>query len=96
MKKETKRLIAAILAIIIGLTCGIVLTACGNKSFGFGEYNFKKVHIFTHDGHDVCLELIRWHDDSQGIEIYTKDYDSLFISEGAYMLCQDKCPICDK
>lgn len=90
---KTKRIMSIIMALIIG---AIVLTSCGNMSIGLGNYTFKKVHILTHSGNDVDLTIEKWYDNENGIEICTKECGSMFLSEGCYILCEDKCPICDK
>lgn len=78
------------------LTVGTVfaLSGCGNKSLGMGNYNFTKVHIFSHQG-DACCKVEKWYDNETGIEVKT-DKGSLFLSEGTYMLVGDYCPICQK
>lgn len=96
MKTKTKRIIAAILGAIIGITGGIVLAACGNMSIGLGNFSFKKVHVLTHSGADTDLTVEKWYDNENGIEIYTKECGAIFLSEGCYILCEDRCPICDK
>ncbi len=92
MKNKINRIVAFFLIAVIAL---ITLTGCGNMSIGLGNYEFKHVHIFTHDGNDRCLEVEKWYEGDTGIEVCTAEYGSLFLSEGTYMLCGDKCPICD-
>ena len=86
-----KKILAVALLVAMAI---ITLTGCGNQG-GFGSYTFNRVHIFTHDGHDRCLKVERWYESNTGIEVLTEEYGSLFLSEGTYMLCRDKCPICD-
>lgn len=74
----------------------ILFAACGNHSIGFGNFTFTKVHIFIHDGPDMCLTLKKWYESDTGIEVLTKEYGSLWLSEGTYMLCQNDCPICGR
>lgn len=72
------------------------LTSCGNMSVGPGNYSFKKVHINTHEN-SCCVDIDKWHDsEGDGIEVHSKDTGSMFLSEGTYILIEDKCPICDK
>lgn len=85
-----------IVMVAIVLVATIILSSCGNMSFGLGNFDFERVHIFTHDGHDRCLAIKKWHDNETGIEIETKDFGALFLSEGTYMLCENECPICGK
>lgn len=93
MKTKTKRIISIIMALII---VAIVLTSCGNMSIGLGNYSFKRVHIVTYNGNDVDLTIEKWYESGNGIEVYTREYGSIFLSEGCYILCEDRCPICDK
>ena len=87
-----KKILAVALLVAMAI---IILSGCGNMSAGVGNYEFKRVHIFTHDGNDRCLEVKKWYENDTGIEVLTEEYGSLFLSEGTYMLCRDKCPICD-
>lgn len=87
-----KKILAVTLLVAMAI---IILSGCGNRSVGLGSYEFKRVHIFTHDGNDRCLEVKKWYESDTGIEVLTEEYSSLFLSEGTYMLCRDKCPICD-
>lgn len=96
MKIKTKRIIAAILGAIIGITGAIILASCGNMSIGLGNYSFKKVHILTYSGNDIDLTIEKWYESGNGIEVYTSECGSIFLSEGCYILCEDRCPICDK
>ena len=72
----------------------VMLCGCGNKAYGPGNYQFDKVHVFD-DGHSRCIEINKWYDNEQGIEVQKKDGNGLFFSEGTYMLVEGKCPICD-
>ena len=76
----------------------IALAAAGlcscNQNIGLGNYSFTKVHITTSE-RDRCVEISSWHNNDVGIEVKTKDYGSLYLSEGTYILIESKCPICD-
>lgn len=74
----------------------ILFAACGNRSLGLGKFTFRKVHIFIHDGPDMCLTVEKWYESDTGIEVKTKEYGSLWLSEGTYMLCENECPICGR
>ena len=91
--KRIVKVLAAVMAVAI---VSVVLASCGNLSMGFGNFEFKKVHI--HMGNfEGCLTIEKWFDvDGPGIEVQTKECGSLFLSEGTYVLVQDKCPICDE
>ena len=82
--------------IIIVLVVCLFLTACGNMTIGLGEVNFTRVHIFNISGEDQCLEVINWHECDIGVEVKTKEYGTLWLSEGTYILCEKDCPICEK
>ena len=94
-KKKRRTAIGCVL-ILIAFTLSAVLGACGNHKIGYGNFMFRKVHIFTHDGHDRCLTIEKWYESDNGIEVKTKECGSLWLSEGTYMLCEDECPICGK
>jgi len=80
--------------ILIIIFMMVVLGACGNHNIGFGNFTFTKVHIFVYDGPDMCLTVEEWYEGDIGIEVRTKEYGSLWLSEGTYMLCENDCPIC--
>ena len=82
----------AILLVFVILT--LALCSCGNQSVGFGNYTFRKVHIDT-PHFSGCYTIEKWHDNERGIEVKTKEVGSIFLSEGTYILVEDKCPICD-
>jgi hypothetical protein len=44
-----------------------------------------------------CATVIQWYDNSEGIEVQTREYGSLFLSEGSYILVEDgsRCPYCN-
>lgn len=69
----------------------ITVSACGNESWGFGNYTFKHIHCTTTN---ECYTIIKWHDNEMGIEVLTEEYGSMYFSEGTYILLEDKCPVC--
>lgn len=81
------------LAILLVIIMVFVLCSCGNMSMGFGNYEYEKVHIDTHN-YSGCLTIKKWHDSSTGIEVNTEEVGSIFLSEGTYILLEEKCPIC--
>ena len=85
-----KILILIILIILISISI-FCFTACNMTLVG--NYNFTKVHIY-YEGYEECLEIKSWTDGDTGIEVDSKKYGSLFISEGHYLMCEDDCPIC--
>lgn len=71
-----------------------MLTSC-NLNVGFGNFTFSKIHIDTYN-YSGCYDIVSWNDtESPGIEVRTKEYGSIYASEGTYILIEDKCPICD-
>ena len=86
-----RKFIAIILAIVLALS----LSACGNESWGVGNYTFTHVHISDAvEGH--CATVNSWHDNESGIELHTKEFGDIYLSEGTYMLFNDgsDCPFC--
>ena len=75
----------------------LVLTAllCScNMGMGLGSYEFKKIHIDSHNG-SRCLSVEKWYDNETGIEVKTSEVGNVFISEGtSYFLITDTCPFC--
>lgn len=89
-----KKIISIILIItVLFLVCSLT-TSC-NKGLGLGNYNFKKVHICVGDV-NKCVEIEKWYDNEIGIEVKTKNYGALYLSEGTYILIEDKCPLCGR
>ena len=86
-----KRVIAIIALVLIMVLC---FCGCGNMSLGLGNHEFNKVHVDTYH-YSGCLEVKKWYDSENGIEVRTEDGESLFLSEGTYMLVEDECPFCE-
>ena len=79
--------------LILSLLVLVALTGCGNMSLGLGNYTFTHVHnLHTNE----CYEIVKWHDNEMGIEVKTKEYGTLYFSEGSYILVENECPICSK
>ena len=90
-----KSLIFALLvAVLLIITFGLLLTGCGNMPLGPGNFSFNKIHIDSHQ-FSGCVEITKWYDNETGIEVSTKN-GNYYFSEGTYFLVEDKCPICDK
>ena len=84
-----------IFAIVLALVMVLSLTACGNENWGFGNYNFTHVHISDHaEGH--CATVNSWHDNERGVELHTKEFGNIYLSEGTYILFEygKDCPFC--
>lgn len=85
---------AMIVAILLVNACGLLMSGCGNRGIGPGNFDFNKIHIDTHQ-FSGCVEITKWYENETGIEVATKN-GNYFFSEGTYFLVEDKCPICDK
>lgn len=88
-----KKIICIVLAIVVMFA----LCGCGNSSIGFGNYNFKVIHICDNSGTCRDYEICKWYQNSEGtpgVEVLLTDGNSLFCSEGTYILASDHCPIC--
>lgn len=72
----------------------LALSSCGNMSVGFGNYTYNRVHVFDTAGNCCDLEIDKWYDNENGIEIQLKDGNNLYLSEGTYILIKDECPLC--
>lgn len=83
-----------IMILVTILIFALLLTGCGNMSMGFGNFTFNKIHIDTHE-YSGCLTIEKWYESGNGIEVKTKEFDAMYLSEGTYILIEDKCPICD-
>jgi hypothetical protein len=77
------------------VTCMVLMSGCGNHSLGPGNYTFKHIHL-TDSVKGHCATVESWRDDDVGIEVKTKEYGPMFLSEGSYILFSDggKCPYC--
>lgn len=85
-----KKIIAMIMLVVM---CVMMFTGCGNMSWGFGNFTFEKIHVDTHNYND-CFTVEKWYDNSNGIEVKTKEAGFLYLAEGMYMLIEDDCPFC--
>ena len=90
--KKTIGLILVLVLVLVLLTS--VLCGC-NVSYGLGELEFNKVHITTYH-YQGCIDIDKWYDNENGVEVKTTEYGHIYLSEGNYILIADKCPICDK
>lgn len=81
-----------IIALILGIVMAISLIGC---NIGFEDYSFYHVHI-SDQINSTCATVSKWYDDGEGIEVNTKEYGSMFLSEGTYQLFEsaEKCPYC--
>ena len=91
MKKFSTVIIIVIILVFIITSC----TSC-NVNIGPGSYTFTKVHIADFAGNANHATLNSWKNDDVGIEVNTKEYGSIFLSEGTYILYNNTCPVCGK
>lgn len=92
---KKQRIITIIGALLVMLS--VLLCSCGNQNvFGLGNFTFRHIH-FTDMVEGKCATVIQWYDNSEGIEVQTQEYGSLFLSEGSYILVEDgsRCPYCN-
>ena len=85
MKRKT--IIAALAAVL-----AITLSGC-NMSVGLGNYNFRKIHVDTHN-YSGCFTIEKWYNDASGIEVKTEEAGFMYFAEGMYVLIEDECPFC--
>lgn len=87
-----KRILAVIMILVVMVA---TLCACGNENWGVGNYTYTHVHASDGaEGH--CATIQSWHDNSVGIELHTKEWGSVYLSEGCYILYESAsgCPFC--
>lgn len=82
--------------VLLSAAC-ISLSAC-NQNIGFGELEFKGIHVQLHETNECFhYKIDSWHESSVGIEIKTYDHGSFFLCEGSYaMFTNNYCPVCGK
>ena len=87
-----KKYIAFCAALVILV---FALVGCGNESWGLGNYTYTHVHA-SDSVEGYCATIDSWHDNDRGIELHTKEFGDIFLSEGTYMLFANKsgCPYC--
>lgn len=88
-----KKKIFAVLA--LGAIAITSLTGCNMGFELFGNYSFYHVHISDKiESH--CATVSKWYDNTNGLEVDTEEYGSMFLSEGTYQLFEnaEKCPYC--
>lgn len=73
----------------------VFLCSCGNMSMGMGSYTFEHIH-FSDAIEGKCATVEKWYDNETGIEVKTKEYGAMYLSEGSYQLISNsnKCPYC--
>lgn len=86
-----KKIIVTIIAIAM---LAAILTGCGNMSWGMGNFTFRKIHVDTYN-YSGCFTIEKWYDNSNGIEVKTREAGSMYFAEGMYMLIEDECPFCN-
>lgn len=87
-----KKIIAMIMVVTMLV---MIMAGCGNMSMGFGNFTYEKVHVDTYH-YSGCFTVEKWYDNSNGIEVKTKEVGSLYLAEGTYILLEgdEECPFC--
>lgn len=93
MVNNMKRKLIAIIMLVAILI--MTFAGCGNMSMGMGNYDFKKIHVDTHN-YNGCFTVEKWYDNESGIEVETTEAGSIYLAEGMYMLIEDECPFCEE
>lgn len=87
-----------IIAIVLCAMMALSLCACGNMAvLDPGSFTFKHIHVETF-GKGFCADVEKWWDNDNGIEVQTKEYGAMYLSEGTYMMFDDgdNCPYCSQ
>lgn len=96
MKDNIENIKTIILTYISVFITIIIFASCGNRGVGYGNFDFKHIHIKDGDT-GYCATVTKWYEGSTGIEVTTKEYGAIFCSEGTYVLFENnKCPFCNK
>ena len=85
-----------VLMVLLTLAMVLGLCACGNMAvLSPGNFTFNHIHSDTYHN-PMCFTVVRWWDNSEGIEVKTKECGTLYFSEGDYVLVEDgdECPYC--
>lgn len=85
-----KKIIVMIMVVAMLTT---MFAGCGNMSMGLGNFNFEKIHVDTYH-YSGCFTVEKWYDNSNGIEVKTKEAGFMYLAEGMYILIEDDCPFC--
>lgn len=88
-----KKVFYFVMAIVVLVAFVLAMSSC-NMGIGPGKFTFEGIHLTTYDGKSACLEVKKWYESDTGVEVTTTDGNSIFASEGTYILFKDKCPIC--
>lgn len=82
-----------IFCFVLSIILMVMMTGC-NMGIGFGKFEFNGIHCADFAGNVRDFTVIKWYDNSNGIEAQTEEAGSLFFSEGTYILYANECPIC--
>ena len=88
-----KKVMRIVLALVLIAVMAVTFVGCGNVSLGLGNFEFNKVHVDTYH-YSGCLEVDKLYETSTGVEIKTKSGESIYLSEGTYIMVEDECPFC--
>lgn len=84
--------------LILVILAALLLVGCESNASGApGNYQFNIIHISDNAGNCADCRVQTWYTTDQvGIEILLADGNSVFCSEGTYILAKDYCPICGR
>lgn len=84
-----------IVCVLLVILMMVGLCACGNENWGPGNYTYRHAHI-SNGVEGYCATVTSWHDNDLGVELHTKEFGSIYCSEGTYFLFEDgsECPFC--
>ena len=87
-----KKIICLVLFVILTVA---ILCSC-NEGIGIGSLTFRHLHYNTY-WQCGCINIQKWYNNENGIEVKTTDGTAMFFSEGTYILVEDqsKCPFCN-
>lgn len=82
-----------ILLVALVIMMCLMLVAC-NEGLGPGKFKFSHVHICDFNGNCSHATITKWYESSIGIELNTKEFGTIWLSEGTYILYDKICPVC--
>ena len=84
--------------IVLVIFTAFILVGCGGTVSGApGNYQFDIIHISDNSGNCVDCRIQKWYNtDNVGLEVLLADGNSVFCSEGTFILAKDYCPICGR
>ena len=87
-----KKVFYFVMAIVVLVAFVLAMSSCNMGLVG--KFTYRGIHPTTHDGRFACLKVDKWYESDTGIEVKTESGESIFASEGTYIMFKDVCPIC--